>query len=64
MDILFKRSALLTIYRSSIRPILDYGDIIYDKEFNESFQAQLEHLFNIFVDTNNEFACIITLIHF
>ena len=29
------RSALLTIYKSFIRPHLDYGDIIYDKAFNE-----------------------------
>ena len=28
------RSALLTIYKSSIRPISDYGDKIYDKAFN------------------------------
>ena len=27
------RSALLTIYKSFIRPHLDYGDIIYDKAF-------------------------------
>ena len=28
------RSALITIYKSFIRPHLDYGDIIYDKAFN------------------------------
>ena len=39
-----QRSALLTIYKSFIRPHLDYGDIIYDKAFNESFQAKLESL--------------------
>ena len=38
------RSALLTIYRSFIRPHLDYGDVIYDKAFNESFHAKLESL--------------------
>ena len=38
------RSAFLTIYKSLIRPHLDYGDIIYDKTFNESFQAKLESL--------------------
>ena len=38
------RSALLTIYKSFIRPHLDYGDIIYDKAFNESFHAKLESL--------------------
>ena len=36
------RSALLTIYKSFIRSHLDYGDIIYDKAFNESFHAKLE----------------------
>ena len=35
------RSALFTIYKSFIRPPLDYGDIIYDKAFNESFHAKL-----------------------
>ena len=38
------RSALLTICKSFIRPHLDYGDIIYDKPFNESFRAKLESL--------------------
>ena len=28
------RSALLTIFKSFIRPHLDYGDLIYDKAFN------------------------------
>ena len=34
---ILSRSALLTIYKSFIRPHLDHGDIIYDKVFNESF---------------------------
>ena len=38
------RSALLTIYKSFIRHHLDYGDMIYDKAFNESFHAKLESL--------------------
>ena len=38
------RSALITIYKSFIRPHLDYGDLIYDKAFNESFHAKLESL--------------------
>ena len=38
------RSELLTIYKSFIRPHLDYGDIIYYKAFNESFNAKLESL--------------------
>ena len=38
------RSTLLTIYKSFIRPHVDYGDIIYDKIFNQSFHAKLESL--------------------
>ena len=38
------RPALLTIFRSFFRPHLDYGDIIYDKAYNESFHAKLESL--------------------
>ena len=34
------QSALLTIYKSFIRPHLDYGDIIYDKAFNKSFHVK------------------------
>ena len=36
------RSALLTTYKSSIRPHLDYGDMIYNKAFSETFHAKLE----------------------
>ena len=35
-------SALLTIYKSFLRLYLEYGDIIYDCVFNESFQNKLE----------------------
>ena len=38
------QSALLTIYKSLVRPHLDYEDIIYDKAFNESFHTKLESL--------------------
>ena len=38
------RSALITIYKSIMRPHLDYGDTIYDKAFSESFHATLESL--------------------
>ena len=31
------RKALLTLYKSFVRPHLDYGDIIYDHPNNESF---------------------------
>ena len=35
------RSALLIIYKSFIRPHLDYGDIIYDQAYNASFHQKL-----------------------
>ena len=35
------RQALITIYKSFIRPYLDYGDILYDKAFNESFHQKI-----------------------
>ena len=35
------RSPLLTIYKSFIRPHLDYGDIIYDQAYNASFYQKL-----------------------
>ena len=36
------RQALLTIYKSFVRPYLDYGDIIYGQPKNESFCQKLE----------------------
>ena len=36
------QSTLLTIYKSFIRPHLEYGDILYDKPDNESFQNKIE----------------------
>ena len=38
------RPALLTIYKSFIRPHLDYGDIIYGQAYNASFHQKLELL--------------------
>ena len=38
------RAPLLTIYKSSIRPHLDYGDIIYNKAYNSSFHQNLEKI--------------------
>ena len=38
------RQALITIYKSFIRPYLDYGDILYDKAFNESFHQKIESI--------------------
>ena len=39
---LIPRTALVTIYKSFIRPHLDYGDIIYDKPNNSSFIQNIE----------------------
>ena len=36
------RKILLTIYKSFVRPNLDYEDIIYDKLLDESFKSKLE----------------------
>ena len=38
------RDALLRIYKSFIRPHLDYGDIIYDKPNNESFKSKIGNI--------------------
>ena len=34
----------MTIYKSFIRPHLDYGDVVYDRASNESFHQSLESL--------------------
>ena len=36
------RKSLLTIYKSFVRPNLDYGDIIYDNPENETLINKLE----------------------
>ena len=38
------RKSLLTIYKSFIRPHLDYGDIIYDQTYNTFFHQRLDSL--------------------
>ena len=35
------RVTLVTIYKASVRPHLDYGDISYDQVFNNSFHDWL-----------------------
>ena len=35
------RAPLITIYKSFIRPHLDYGDILYDQTFNNAFHERL-----------------------
>ena len=36
--------ALLTVYRSFVRPDLDYGDVIYDQAENESVSSKIERV--------------------
>ena len=36
--------SLITTYKSFIRSHLDYGDIVYDRAFNESFHKNLESI--------------------
>ena len=36
------RTTLVTIYKAFIRPHLDYGDVLYDQAFNNSFTEKLE----------------------
>ena len=38
----FHRLPLLTIYKSFIRPHLDYGDVIYDQAYTASFLQKAE----------------------
>ena len=38
------RPPLITIYKSFITPLLDYGDIIYDQAYNVSFHQKLESI--------------------
>ena len=42
LSTLLPRQSLLTIYKSFIRPHLDYGDIIYDQPLNESLSNRIE----------------------
>ena len=38
------RTSLITIFKSFIRPHLDYGDIIYDRAYNTSFHQNIESI--------------------
>ena len=38
------RKSLITIYKAFIRPLIDYGDIIYDQPQNDSFSEKLESM--------------------
>ena len=41
---ILSRQALLTTYKSFIRPRLDYGDVIYDQPNNKSFCQTTESI--------------------
>ena len=43
---LLPRGPLITIYKSFIRPHMDYGDMIYDQTFNILFQQKMETIQN------------------
>ena len=40
--LILSRNQLLIIYKTFVRSYLDYGGIIYDKPFNDSFKEKLE----------------------
>ena len=44
LSLSISRDSLLTIYKSFIRPHLDYADIIYDKPGNVNFESKLERV--------------------
>ena len=41
---LLPRQALVTIYNAFVRPHLDYGDVLYDQAFNNSFHTKMESI--------------------
>ena len=42
LQTILPRNSLLTIYKSFIRPLLDYADVIYDQSSNASFSKKIE----------------------
>ena len=43
-QLILPRHSLITIYKTFIRPHLDYGDVICDRVFNELFHQRLESI--------------------
>ena len=43
-QLILSRHSLRTIYKTFIRAQLDYGDVIYDRAFNESLHQHLESI--------------------
>ena len=45
------RQSLITMYKSFIRPHLDYGDFVYDQAFDKSFHKNLESIqYNVAIE--------------
>ena len=44
MNLTLPSSSLLIIYKSFIRPHLDYGDIVYNQPNNSSLSEKIESL--------------------
>ena len=49
------RKSLLTIYKAFLRPLIDYGDMIYGQPQNESFWDKIES-----IQYKDALACSIT----
>ena len=46
ISIHLRREALLRIYKSFVRPNLDYRDIIFNKPNYESFKSKIESMYS------------------
>ena len=44
MQNILPRGSLLTIFKSFVRPHLDYGDVIYDQSYNNAFHQKMESM--------------------
>ena len=44
------RKSLITIYKSFVKPHLDYVDLIYDQPNNDSFYQQIDSSNKVFKD--------------
>ena len=42
LSMTLSRKTLLTTYKSFVRPLLDYADIIFNKPFGEMFKGKLD----------------------
>ena len=41
---LLSRQALIIIYKAFVIPHLDYGDVLFDQVFNNSFHGKMEYI--------------------